>query len=33
MVGEGKPIAEIARVLDMTRQTVYGALGKWERKE
>jgi len=32
MAKEGKPIAEIARVLDVTRQTVYRALGKWERK-
>ena len=32
MAAEGKPIAEIARVLDVTRQTVYRALGKWERK-
>lgn len=33
MVKEDKPIAEIARVLGVTRQTVYRALGKWERKE
>jgi hypothetical protein len=33
MAKEGRPIAEIARVLDVTRQTVYRALGKWERKE
>jgi len=31
MAEEGKPVAEIARVLDVTRQTVYRALGKWER--
>src|SRR5262249_11644111 len=33
MVAEGKPIAEIARVLEVTRQTIYRALGKWERKD
>jgi DNA invertase Pin-like site-specific DNA recombinase len=32
MIEEGKPIAEIARVLEVTRQTIYRALGKWERK-
>jgi DNA invertase Pin-like site-specific DNA recombinase len=28
MAEGGKPIAEIARVLDVTRQTVYRALGR-----
>lgn len=32
MVKEGKSIAEVARVLGLTRQTIYRALGKWERK-
>lgn len=29
---EGKPIAEIGRLLGLTRQTVYRALGQWERR-
>jgi DNA invertase Pin-like site-specific DNA recombinase len=32
MAEAGKAIAEIARVLDVTRQTVYRALGQWERQ-
>lgn len=31
MHGQGKSISEIARVLGLTRQTVYRALGKWQR--
>jgi len=32
MAEVGKPIAEIARVLGLTRQTIYRALGQWERQ-
>ena len=32
MAKSEKPIAEIARVLDVSRQTVYRALGKWKRR-
>jgi len=33
MIGQGKSIAETARVLELTRQTVYRILGKWERRK
>lgn len=32
MHAENKPIAEIARVTGLTRQTVYRLLGQWQRK-
>jgi DNA invertase Pin-like site-specific DNA recombinase len=31
MAKEGQSISEIARVLSLTRQTIYRALGRWER--
>lgn len=32
MVEAGKPVAEVARVVGLCRQTVYRVLGRWERK-
>jgi DNA invertase Pin-like site-specific DNA recombinase len=33
MLRQGKKISEIARLLGLTRQTIYRALGQWDRRK